>query len=368
MPNYLIPLYVDRLGRARKNRTFPASYTATDRVVLKRGDTYTFAVQFLNDALEPFLLTPGSTVKIASKEVGKYDASTTVFAGTTSVTPGSASTPYYVEVNVNTVALDTLLAKDFNAVNDVPFVDLMFEITWSEAANKWNSTIDPIGVRIHNDVIRGDEGAPTSAPTPDDDWVAHGHVQSLTNPQKVQAKENIGVIDPTALFFAGSDPNSSYGKVRGISGARDTGVLIPTGEDYAASGIIWSTEGSNFPPGSGVWYCCIKSLGSHWDCQKFVDGVRDDLFSFNSVDDAEWPEDANWSGATVTRTEIVIPATFAGQELRSLIAWWQWDELLTLWIPRRTLLGKPITRDDADTAYFALGVDAIGLVTSTPFP
>jgi hypothetical protein len=67
---------------------------------------------------------------------------------------------------------------------------------------------------------------------------------------------------------------------------------------------------------------------------------------------------------------IVAPdaplATHLGQWCQASTAWWQWDG--TAWIPRFLLNGKQITRDDADTAYFTLGVDTIGLPTTTPFP
>lgn len=61
-----------------------------------------------------------------------------------------------------------------------------------------------------------------------------------------------------------------------------------------------------------------------------------------------------------------VTATFLGQLCKATTAWWQWDG--AAWIPRFLLNGKQITRDDADTNYFTLGVDAIGLPTTTPFP
>ena len=169
MPSYQIPLFIDRQGRIRKSRTFPTAYSTTDLLVLKRGDFYTFSIGFLDSNLALTPLDSPSHVKVAAKEKEKFDGSDFIIFGESEEV--AVDDFYLISVNTNTVALNELLASDGNSSNDVPFVDLMFEVSWTEGVGEnTGSTLAPVTVRIYNDVIRGGEGTPEELPTPEE-WL-----------------------------------------------------------------------------------------------------------------------------------------------------------------------------------------------------
>jgi hypothetical protein len=69
-------MYVDYAGRLRKSRLTVDTYSATNRLVFKRGDTAKLAIFFLDqDSNTAFKLTAGAIVQAAMKPKGKYDAS-----------------------------------------------------------------------------------------------------------------------------------------------------------------------------------------------------------------------------------------------------------------------------------------------------
>lgn len=304
MSNYLVPLYIDLQGNARKRRTFPDLYSTTSMMFLKRGDTYTFAVQFIDDNLNPYLLLPGSTVKLAAKASNQFDATTSIVAGSTSSTPGSVDTPYYVELSLSTVALDALLLNDGNVNNDVPYVDLMFEVTWSEAALKWNSTIAPITVRIYNDVIRGDEGAPSANPQL---W---GEALALTAPpvDGVAGVAASGLITFTGVPTA-SQTITLNGRVytfQPIGPLASSEILIGANAEATATNIAIAINAPSIGSANANVNASVLFSGYEVRLTAKVSGVAGNAITLNAT-----ASNTGVSGATLTGGVNAITGTVA---------------------------------------------------------
>lgn len=151
---------------------------------LIRGDFTPLKVHFLKDAADVTDVTnivavikeaPGPTA-ISLADCQSWTLADTAFTGT---------------LDLNGNALDTLLGSQ-------TFLPLHFEITCHQAG-LGPITSHAVLCTLSNDYWRGDEASPTLEATPDDNWVAHGHAQSLTAGQQAQARENIGIAAPLAL-------------------------------------------------------------------------------------------------------------------------------------------------------------------------
>lgn len=158
MYTFPIQLFVDSTGRVKTTLTGATYYGATNRISLKRGDTAAFEVKFLTRGTNtPFRLPNGSLVQIAMKQLNAYAPSTAyaVFAST-STTPASDSDPYTLTAPISGATLNAL----FTAGTEPAYIDLMFELSWSEDGTNWCSTYEPIQARVYNEVI----SAATSVP------------------------------------------------------------------------------------------------------------------------------------------------------------------------------------------------------------
>jgi len=172
---------------------------------------------------------------------------------------------------------------------------------------------------------------------------------------------------------AGADPNSGGKSEMTISGASIPGGVATVLQqlDDPIWGKSWSSNGDTIANNHGVVaYTSIRFIGAAWFVLAF-DASGSGLYSDSDgtyVPDTGWPDDGVYNGysTTVTATGETLTATHLGQWCKASTAWWQWSG--TAWIPRFLLNGRPITRNSADTAYFSLGVDGIGLPTTTPFP
>lgn len=197
MANFVYPLYLDRTGRIRTGANTTRVYNdGTNKLGAKFGDTYTFHLYFIDESAATYRLANPSTVKIGVKADGKFDGAV-LATGSTSSYPATDADPYVIEVPFTGTGIEDLLnSGDADEDNDVAFIDAMFEVEWTEdAGTTYNSTIDPVGCRIHNDVNKTGDASPDAVPSPDDDWVAHGHDQTLTGPQKTTACRNISTFE-----------------------------------------------------------------------------------------------------------------------------------------------------------------------------
>ncbi len=170
--------------------------TATDlrkvaRVEAKRGDDAPFEVVFLRTGVAEEL-AEDTVITFGAKRAGKYDGPAMILHSGFELTGEAETAKYTGTPSLNTEALNALFKINSDDSDDPPHIDLMAEFTWRVGDGAPTST-KTFQFRVHNDVIRGDEGAPSTLPTPDDEWVAHGHAQELTFPQRELAKSNIGL-------------------------------------------------------------------------------------------------------------------------------------------------------------------------------
>lgn len=191
-------LYVDRLLNAIVSA--PGSQNPVTRLEFKRGDSATIQVVFC-EGTTVVELDSGATGIFGLKEYGKYDSDFVVVDEDWTKTGTGTSTVYSFTPAFNTTELNALLEVNADPEDDVASIELMGEIQWTISGAI--ASTQTFIAQVHNDVIRGDEDTPTALPTPDDDWVAHGHPQSLTDPQKAQARTNIGAAGLASPAFTG---------------------------------------------------------------------------------------------------------------------------------------------------------------------
>jgi hypothetical protein len=164
MGAFTLPIIVDTLGKVKVGLTSGTNYTTSNRVLLKKNDTPVLAVQFVQNGLyAPFRLAVGSIVQVALKETGKYGAGLDYAAtASTSIRPATDADPYLIPLPVSGAVIETLFGT---APTESAYVDLMFEVTWSEDGGAtFTSTSDPIEARVYNDVIRALTPTPPIAP------------------------------------------------------------------------------------------------------------------------------------------------------------------------------------------------------------
>lgn len=186
MGAFRIPIIIDTNGKVKQTLSGGTYYSITNRVLLKKNDAANLSIQFVQAGnYVPFLLTSGATIQVALKEKGKYGAGLTYAAFTSAVyTPASSTDPYLIQLPISGSVVDTLFGT---APTENPYVDLMFEVTWSEDGGAtWNSTSDPIEARVYNDVIRPATNVPALPP-------------SLNIPQVYRTSGVISAVDGTLI-------------------------------------------------------------------------------------------------------------------------------------------------------------------------
>lgn len=131
----------------------------------KRGDAADIELAYV-DANARQELATGSVITFAAKTQGKYDGPALVLED--EFTPSGAGTTaiYTAFPSFNTEALNDAFNLDGNDSNDVPFLDLMGEISWTDGPGGAVSSSETFTIRVYNDVIRGDEDTPAVFPDP----------------------------------------------------------------------------------------------------------------------------------------------------------------------------------------------------------
>jgi hypothetical protein len=126
----------------------------------KRRDRGGLEVVF-TDGTQAVELPAGSTGTVGLKASGDYAAGFLASTIGWTKTGTGASTVYTFDFNLNTDEIDTAFAS----ANDAASIPCMFELEWSEGGTHREST-PTITYTLANDVIRGDEGSPTSGDPP----------------------------------------------------------------------------------------------------------------------------------------------------------------------------------------------------------
>lgn len=158
MATFPVQLFIESTGKVKTTQTGGTYYSDINRILLKRGDSASFEVKFLQPGTNTVLpLTPTtSKVQIAMKEAGGYGSSVYYCAfGQSSADPDPDTDPYVVPVVVASSALSTLFAIEGGG--EKAYVDVMFEVSWTEDSEAtWNSTTAPIVARIYNEIVKSD--------------------------------------------------------------------------------------------------------------------------------------------------------------------------------------------------------------------
>jgi hypothetical protein len=136
---------------------FVVSPVLTQRVntlFFVRRDTVPVEVQFVRGG-SVVELGSGATGTIGLKKTfsGSFLASDTSWAKTGT----GSSTVYQFDLNLNTVAMDGEFSND----NATASIDAKIEVSWTVSST--TSSTMPCVATVYNDVIRGSEGAPSSA-------------------------------------------------------------------------------------------------------------------------------------------------------------------------------------------------------------
>ncbi|MCP5534383.1 MAG: hypothetical protein H7A48_14530 [Akkermansiaceae bacterium] len=251
----------------------------------KRGDDTPFEVQFVRGGVAEEL-AESSVLTFGAKEEGEYDSDAVVLEDGFALSGSGSTAKYIASPSFNTEELNAIFQIDADPANDPPFVDLMAEFSWAVGSGAPTST-RTFRFRVHNDVVRGDEGTPSAAATPDDEWVAHGHAQTLTLAQKTQALQNIGADRKfVAKTVSEQVPTSSINILAGLRyqfvevtssaevdpGATSQKLGLPV-TDVLPGDVIeirlktLSTTPANLPlnlytrnPGPGTWTTLLASL------------------------------------------------------------------------------------------------------------
>jgi hypothetical protein len=230
-------IYIDKA--TKQFITDPTFKARIDSFSFKRGDKADVEVYFVNgNSVEALNLSGSADVRFGIKASGKYDGEFLVYTEDYTF----QNQGYYLEPSFNTTVLNAYLSSgDSNENNDVAELSTMLEITWSDSVglSAWQSTPTVTAI-IQNDVIKLDEGLPSSLPNPDDylaeNAVVFNQAQSLSASQKEQVYANIGT---GALILTAAPTNGTF--VRKISAILANPTALADGyisSSYSDSNII----------------------------------------------------------------------------------------------------------------------------------
>jgi hypothetical protein len=197
--------------------SFPRALTT---LALKRRDTDLIELQFLRDRVVQELPT-GTTIRLGLKPDAAYTAEF-LASGTFTKSGTGTATKYLLDLNLNTVTLNTAFAA---ATPEPVTLAAMLEVEWASGTTISSSLTLP--VTIANDVIRGNEGTPATLPlfytastsdfkatqaqaeagTSNETWMTPLRVKELLEGAQIPSIQVGG--DETAGFtinFTGQDP------------------------------------------------------------------------------------------------------------------------------------------------------------------
>lgn len=136
----------------------------------KRGDVETVEIFFVAGG-EAGEIPAESTIIFCAKRPGEYDGEILVYEDAFPRIGSGASAKYVGTPSFNATPLDTALARDDDETNDLPYLDLMGEISWVDGITGNTTSSTTFAIRVHNDVLKGTEGTPLALPTPEA-WLA----------------------------------------------------------------------------------------------------------------------------------------------------------------------------------------------------
>ncbi len=149
---------------------------------LKRGEPVRLIV-------ETALLADADDLRLTLKADGVFDG--TPLLRLTGWTWDADDLRWILDVTISSAEIDTLLGKNSDPADDVKTAPVTLDIQALDNAAAILAQSDSLDLTLKNDVGREDDDSPASSVTPDDQWVAHGHPQTLTGIEKAQARTNI---------------------------------------------------------------------------------------------------------------------------------------------------------------------------------
>jgi hypothetical protein len=167
---------------------------------LRRSGAESVEIILKND-LARSTLASGEQLLLVLKPEGKHDDSLLVNDGAADgvlITDAHYQTQgdrYVRELSLFTDRVDALLGLgDDDAANDEAAKNCDLVICYRPTSgDAWRPSAR-LEVELEHGVHDPEDGSPVnSVDDPDDQWVAHGHAQTLTTEQKDQARENIGI-------------------------------------------------------------------------------------------------------------------------------------------------------------------------------
>ena len=201
----------------------------------------------------------GCYIQVSMKEAGKFDGPL-VAAGSTVSQPVNDETPYSITVSLDTDEIAALLLVDGNDANDVSYVDVLFEIAYSDSGGGGGATdwvrSQTVYARIYNAVTDPTNLFPS---------VLSRFVSFLFSDVDLDTAANFFLPARTGFNFTAT----AYAYVIKESLAAGTAPVIAIGE--SADGIALTTEiaGTMLPTG-GVRYALDTSPANYLVTDPYV--------------------------------------------------------------------------------------------------
>jgi len=224
-------IFINRDTRKLQKSLAITTSPTPNQLDFKRGDAVTIAVYFITGGAYSQLAS-GSLITFIVKEKDKYDGPALVLDNDFTLSGTGATAKYSAAPSFSTEPLDEALLKDDDDSNDLAFIDLIGEISWTDGADGPVNSTETFAVRVYNDVLRGDEETPAQLPDPTD-WMTAGIALSDAPVNGVAGVKQSRTLDMTGKVISVSGDvevqlNSD------LTGSLDITVALLTTDDAAA--------------------------------------------------------------------------------------------------------------------------------------
>jgi hypothetical protein len=216
---------------------------------IKRGSTFTVAVQFLTAGIITEL-SVGASGQLGFKAKGNHNATAFAAVATSWVKTGAGTTATYTfSVAFLNSALNALFAiGDASAADDVPFLDLIGEIKWTDA-NGTHETAPDFTLRVLNDVNQGNETVPTTAGGSNSPYLSSivrltGNTVVNGVATSLDAVPTAAIYVPTNLIFIIiGGVIGMWELVTGAADPTDPGQVAPVDYNAGTNNVHWVKVG-----------------------------------------------------------------------------------------------------------------------------
>jgi photosystem II stability/assembly factor-like uncharacterized protein len=174
-----------------------------------------------------------ATGQIGIKATGDYDGGFIAATGPWVKSGTGADTVYTFQLDLHTEAINTLLG--YGPAEDVPSMQAMLELEYEATGIRTSS--NTVLATIFNDVVRGDEGTPTSMPTPEE-WL-------------------LGSTAPVnAVAWTSRNSSRQWTSVASSADGTKLVACVSSGQIYTStdSGVTWTARDS-----SRLWRGVVSS-------------------------------------------------------------------------------------------------------------